>query len=586
MMLTRVFLMIAILAVSALAAYTRDFKLNTYWGQSGYGDTLGQYCTLEGIDYVTLAFVNNSPEHGDGTDYPGTNFASHCAADVYVKGDRYSKLLRGCSSIVDDIKTCQDLGKKVLLSIGGVYTAANDYSISSVEKGQEFADFMFDAFGPFVDGYRGPRPFDKSETDHTCIDGFDFDIEYMFEDQEPYVAMAKRLRERIEHCDKDIILTAAPQCPLSDEYFQMKSMLQQVQFDKIWIQFYNNPSCDATSSELNYNDWVHFLEDTPNKDAELYVGLAASPLATTDGSGYVAPDAVQALICDHKKQLNFGGVMLWDANYAVENINSGKSYCESVAEALRCGGCPDDLCVPGQPGSSPIASASTSVPQASSPITGSSTSPTIGDTSRTLHPSPTSSEENDAGSADDQGTSYASVPSTTTATSTSTPFPKTTPTHIAPHVPTETALSSRIPYAVTAIFPETVPISIIPGSQAVGQGHSDNTDYEGSSSTPGPDLPTSRSTTRSIHDVESTTTSSYTSRVACSSTGADCTDVTIVRTVPVYPVAGTSSSGSSTGTSAPTSRVPSQAVFETVAVAGGEATSCPLARRGDGGVRA
>ncbi|KAI0597193.1 glycoside hydrolase superfamily [Biscogniauxia sp. FL1348] len=553
MMQTREFLVIAILAAPTLAAYTRDFKLNTYWGQSGDGDTLGQYCAVEGIDYITLAFVNNSPEHGDGTDYPGTNFASHCPAEVYVKGDRYSKLLRGCSFIVDDIKACQDLGKKVLLSIGGEYSAANDYSISSVEKGREFADFMFDAFGPFVDGYQGPRPFDKSETDHTCIDGFDFDIEYMFEDQEPYVAMAKRLRERIEHCDKDIILTAAPQCPLSDQYFQMRSMIQQVKFDKIWVQFYNNPSCDATDGGFNYNDWVHFIENTPNKDSELYVGLPASPLAATDGSGYVAPDAVQELICDYKQQPNFAGVMLWDANYAVENINSGKSYCESVADALRCGGCPDDLCVPSQPASSSIASSSTVIPQGSSRIISSSTVLTTTDTSSSLYPTPaTSSEESNASSADDQSTNHTSV--SPPPTSTSAPLIETAPTHPTTYATTGSTLSSKIPYAVTAIFPETVRISSA-GSQIVD--HSNNNDYKTLNLLPSdPAL----LITSPIHDA-GPTTSSYTSPLACSAE-ANCTDVTIVRTVSVYPVAGTSSG--STAASAP-ARISS----ETIAVAGG-----------------
>lgn len=124
--------------------------------------------------------MNNSPEHGDGTDYPGTNFAAHCASDVYVKNGQNSKLLKSCSFIKDDIKTCQSLGKKVLLSIGGEYTASSNYSLTSVQKGLEFAEFLYKAFGPFKTSYTGPRPFDVSSTDHTTLDGFDFDIETKF----------------------------------------------------------------------------------------------------------------------------------------------------------------------------------------------------------------------------------------------------------------------------------------------------------------------------------------------------------------------------------------------------------------------
>lgn len=140
---------------------------------------MAEYCASDSIDYVTLGFVNQSPEHGNGSDYPGTNFAAHCAAGVYYNNGAESQLLKDCDLIKADIKTCQGLGKKILLSIGGVYSDTSDYSLSSVTKGEEFADFLFDAFGPYQDGYEGPRPFDPSG-DHNTIDGFDFDIEVKF----------------------------------------------------------------------------------------------------------------------------------------------------------------------------------------------------------------------------------------------------------------------------------------------------------------------------------------------------------------------------------------------------------------------
>lgn len=124
--------------------------------------------------------MNNSPEHGNSTNYPGTNFAAHCAADVYVKSGQNSKLLSGCSFIKQDIQKCQKLGKKVLLSIGGEYTATSNYSLTTVQDGVDFAEFLFSSFGPYTQGYNGPRPFDPSSTSHTCVDGFDFDIETKF----------------------------------------------------------------------------------------------------------------------------------------------------------------------------------------------------------------------------------------------------------------------------------------------------------------------------------------------------------------------------------------------------------------------
>jgi chitinase len=81
-----------------------------------------------------------------------------------------------------DINFCKEQGVKVLLSIGGVYNPVlgSDYEVSSPENGVEFADFLWGAFGPFQESWTGPRPFDASPTEHTVVDGFDFDIEHRF----------------------------------------------------------------------------------------------------------------------------------------------------------------------------------------------------------------------------------------------------------------------------------------------------------------------------------------------------------------------------------------------------------------------
>ncbi|KAI1379683.1 chitinase 18-18 [Hypoxylon crocopeplum] len=374
-------LVAALSASSAFATYTKDYKLNTYWGQSGPStEFLGTHCESDSVDYVTLAFVNNSPEHGNGTDYPGTNFAAHCAAEVYVNNNRNSKLLSGCSYIKDDIRKCQNLGKKVFLSVGGEYTATSNYSLSSVQKGYEFAEFLYKAFGPYKAGYTGPRPLDRSSTDHTCLDGFDFDIETKFDNQQPYIRMVNHLRELINNDHKDMIITAAPQCPQSTQYFQMKTILQQAKFDKIWVQFYNNPSCEASSTSFNYNDWESFIDGGINDAAELYIGLPGSAAAVgATGSGYITPTQAKTLICAYKNKEHFGGAMLWDAYYASENKDTaGKPYLDAVAEALKCGGCAADVCAPpastSSSTSSYVATTSSSVSTSSYAATSSSAS--------------------------------------------------------------------------------------------------------------------------------------------------------------------------------------------------------------------
>jgi chitinase len=366
-------LVAAALAVSPVQAHGsghKSYKLNTYWGQNGVGDNLAQYCAQQSVDYVTLAFVNNSPEHGNGTDYPGTNFAAHCSDKVYINNGRNSLLLSGCDAIKEDIQTCQQLGKKVLLSIGGEYSATSNYAVSTVQKGKDFADFLWEAFGPYKQGYTGPRPFDRSSTDHTCIDGFDFDIERKFPDQTPYIALVNRLRDYIEASSKNIVLTAAPQCPLTEEYFQMKQILTEAKFDKIWIQFYNNPSCNVGAPGFNYHGWESFLKNTNSKDAELFIGLPASPAAASNG--YITPQAAKEVICSVKDTTTFGGVMLWDAYFGSKNVVDGKPYYDHIAKALQCGGCGETDCPVAPPtGSGPGSTTSTT---ASASTTSSSTS--------------------------------------------------------------------------------------------------------------------------------------------------------------------------------------------------------------------
>ncbi len=150
-------------------------------GQNG-PTRLADVCSADGVNYVTLAFVNQSPEKDGKTGYPGTNFGAHCASATYSVNGQASNLLSGCTQIAADIPVCQAKGVKVLLSIGGVFvsSSASDYTVSTTANGQAFATFLWGAFGPYASTWKGPRPFDISTTKHNSVDGFDFDIETKF----------------------------------------------------------------------------------------------------------------------------------------------------------------------------------------------------------------------------------------------------------------------------------------------------------------------------------------------------------------------------------------------------------------------
>lgn len=172
----------AVLAATARATAVSEPKVNVYWGQKG--DTrLRDHCDQANFDYVTIGFVNNSPEQDkSGLNYPGTNFGQHCDGIYYTnsKTGLASPLLSKCTVIASDIQYCQEKGKKVLLSVGGAAVKGSNYSLSTNAKGEEFATFLWKAFGPYDQTWSGPRPFDYAGN-HVSVDGFDLDIEAKFE---------------------------------------------------------------------------------------------------------------------------------------------------------------------------------------------------------------------------------------------------------------------------------------------------------------------------------------------------------------------------------------------------------------------
>ncbi|KAI1392303.1 glycoside hydrolase superfamily [Hypoxylon trugodes] len=519
-------LVAAAVSASTVAAttYTKDYKLNAYWGQSGPDtDFLGDHCENDNIDYVTVGFVNNSPENGNGTGYPGTNFAAHCAAEVYSNNNRKSKLLSSCSYIKDDIQKCQRLGKKVLLSVGGEFSATSNYTLSTVQAGIDFAEFLYQAFGPYKSSYHGPRPFDPSSTSHTTIDGFDFDIETKFANQQPYVNMVNHLRTLIQNDRKSIILTAAPQCPQSDQYFQMKTILQQAKFDKIWVQFYNNPSCEAAGTGFNYNDWSDFIDGGVNSAAELYIGLPGSLEAVgLLGSGYISPSAAKSLICSYKNKKHFGGAMLWDAYYASENQNlAGKKYSDSIAEALKCGGCSGDVCAPPTSTSSVVTSTSTTSSSTSSTIsttsTSSSTSSTVSTTSTSSSASSTVTSTSSSASTSSYVATTSSSTSSSSSSSAATSSSASTSSSADPSNSSNTVTSASSSYIATSssssFDPNETCTDSTTSSVATSTSSASATTTQSSSSS----VSTSSSTISSL----TTTSSSYSASTTASSTSSE-----------------------------------------------------------------
>jgi chitinase len=185
-MLTKTLALAALAVVPALATPA----VNVYWGQKGAAtDRLRTFCDASTFEYVTVGFINKSPEQDKSSlKYPGSDFAVHCIEAKYKDpNDVDSNLLAKCGQIAADVRYCQKKGKKVLLSIGGQWDPPHtDYTISSGPAGEYFADFIWGAFGPYNKNWEGkPRPFDdhygaEEGDEHFVFDGFDFDIEHKF----------------------------------------------------------------------------------------------------------------------------------------------------------------------------------------------------------------------------------------------------------------------------------------------------------------------------------------------------------------------------------------------------------------------
>uniref|UniRef100_A0A803L9B9 chitinase n=1 Tax=Chenopodium quinoa TaxID=63459 RepID=A0A803L9B9_CHEQI len=97
---------------------------------------------------------------------------------------------------------------------------------------------------------------------NAVLDGIDFDIE----------------------SGKKVYLSAAPQCPFPDH--KLNGALHTGLFDYVWIQFYNNPSCefDVSNPEKFKNSWRKWTSNIPAK--KFFVGLPAAAAKSAAGSGF------------------------------------------------------------------------------------------------------------------------------------------------------------------------------------------------------------------------------------------------------------------------------------------------------------
>uniref|UniRef100_A0A0R0IHC8 Acidic endochitinase n=1 Tax=Glycine max TaxID=3847 RepID=A0A0R0IHC8_SOYBN len=272
-------LLFPLLSLSLFINHSHAAGIAVYWGQNGGEGTLAEACNTGNYQYVNIAFLST---FGNGQT-PQLNLAGHCDPNN-----------NGCTGLSSDINTCQDLGIKVLLSLGG---GAGSYSLSSADDATQLANYLWENF---LGGQTGSGPLGD-----VILDGIDFDIESGGSDH--YDDLARALNS---------FSSQTPQCIIPDAH--LDAAIQTGLFDYVWVQFYNNPSCQYSSG--NTNDLINSWNQWITVPASLvFMGLPASEAAAPSG-GFVPADVLTSQILPVIKQSsNYGGVMLWDRFNDVQN---------------------------------------------------------------------------------------------------------------------------------------------------------------------------------------------------------------------------------------------------------------------------
>ncbi|KAL7785943.1 glycoside hydrolase family 18, chitinase [Trichoderma ceciliae] len=303
-----------------------------YWGQNGGGtienNDLSAYCTsTSGIDIIVLAFLY---QWGQGDSALGGTIGQSC-------GITSSGQPQNCDALTAAITKCKNAGVKIILSLGG---ASAFSTFQTADQATQAGQYLWNAYGG---GSGVTRPLGNN-----IVDGWDLDIESNSGSNQNYAVLVSALRSNFASDPAhQYVITGAPQCPLPEP--NMGVIIQNAQFDYIWVQFYNNNNYAPDPCSLginggapfNYDSWTSFLATTPSKNAKLFVGVPASPLAANgspSGSVYYAtPSQLAGIVNEVKGNSNFGGVMMWSAGFSDSNVNNGCNYAQEAKSILLTG---------------------------------------------------------------------------------------------------------------------------------------------------------------------------------------------------------------------------------------------------------
>ncbi|GMM38681.1 hypothetical protein DASC09_060200 [Saccharomycopsis crataegensis] len=301
-------LLLLVQTSAATKMYSKDGKnVAAYWGQGDNQESLATYCKQKNMGIVIISFLNNW--NSTAVSY---NFGNACGGNT-------------CPQIEKDIKTCQKLGIKVFLSLGGDATLGS-YGVSTAEEGRAAASVIYNTFHPKADP-SVTKPFGKAE-----IDGFDYDIENS--NSGGLGAMVAELRTL--WTSKTLLISATPQCPYPDKGTSALLTDTSAKVDFVFVQFYNNPDC-ALSNDNGFNSswgtWSNFTKNgsgNPNK-MKIFIGVCTA----CDSEYIVDIRDVESRTAEMRNFEYFGGFTLWEVSSATKKITNGLNYISGLQRIIK-----------------------------------------------------------------------------------------------------------------------------------------------------------------------------------------------------------------------------------------------------------
>lgn len=282
-------------------------------------------CKSPNTDIIILSFLFS---FFDAEGYPSIDFGPGCPGQTSAQATT-APGLKDCSALAPEITACQSMGKKVLLSLGGYNSTT---SFTSDDQATQFATTLWDLFGAGTGLDAALRPFGPDVT----VDGFDIDNENHSTDFYDTFAFALYQKINSDSSTKKYYLSSSPQCPMPDTSIPTSALRLS---DFVWVQFYNNPSCNLDSPGFrdSFAAWSRFLMGEPNyrRMPRLYIGVAGFEGA---GSGNVKGSGLGTRVRDARSLYvqNLGGVMVWDGSEGAKNVDGyGVDYLKFTKEALH-----------------------------------------------------------------------------------------------------------------------------------------------------------------------------------------------------------------------------------------------------------